>query len=52
MVDERLAAAAALREAIEKLDRARLAGDLAAEIALPALKQLDTATQQETQHAR
>jgi predicted RNA-binding Zn ribbon-like protein len=43
MVDQKLAAAAALREAIDKLGRARLACDLANEIAVPALKQLGTA---------
>lgn len=43
MVDDKLAATAALREAIDKLGRARLACDLASEIAIPALKQLGTA---------
>ena len=45
MVNESLLAQTALRDAIDKLGRARLACDLASEIATPALKQLETAVE-------
>jgi hypothetical protein len=43
MLDSKSAATAALREAIDRLGRARLACDLASELAIPALKQIGTA---------